>query len=33
MPEFEIGGCHLGECHGVVEGSNGDVAAIENGGP
>jgi len=33
VPEFEVGGCHLGEGHGVVEGSDGDVATVEDGGP
>ena len=33
MPEFEVGGCHLCERDGVVEGGDGDVAAVEDGGP
>ena len=33
VAEFEVGGCHLGECHGVVKGGDGDVTAVEDGGP
>jgi hypothetical protein len=30
VPEFEISGCHLCECDGVVEGCYGDVPAVED---
>lgn len=33
MPELEVGGCHLGEGNGVVEGCDGDIAAVEDCGP
>ena len=31
--EFQIGGGHLVEGQGVVEGCDGDVSAVENQGP
>ena len=33
MTELEIGVCHLSKCHGIVERCDGDVAAVEDGGP
>ena len=33
MQEFAVGSGHLGECHYIVHGGDGDVAAVEEGGP
>jgi hypothetical protein len=33
VAELVISGCHLGDGGGVVEGADGDVAAVEEGGP
>lgn len=33
MPEFEVGGCHLRECHSVIKGSDRNVAAVDDGCP
>jgi hypothetical protein len=33
VTELEIGVCHLSKCHGIVERGDGDVAAVEDGGP
>jgi hypothetical protein len=31
--ELAVRGGHLGQCHGVVHGRDGDVAAVGDGGP
>jgi hypothetical protein len=33
VTKLEIGFCHLSKCHGIVERCDGDIAAVEDGGP
>ena len=33
MQQLAVGGGHLGECHSIIHGGDGNVATIEEGSP